>query len=176
MMEQEDIDQSKETPSANESSELKKKEEEYRALNDKYLRALADMENLRKRMSREQAEAIKYSNEKILLELIPVLDNFERALHHSNEKKDFDALVEGLKLTMRECLSMMEKFGVCQIESLGKTFDPTKHHAVSQVISQKHEEGTVVEELRKGYFLNDRTLRPALVSVSKKPAENANEA
>jgi len=153
--------------------EIQKKGGEYQALNDKYLRSIADMDNQRKRMAREQAEAIKYANEKLFQDILPVVDNLERASLHAREKKDFTALIEGLNLTLREFLGVLDKFGIRPVESLGQPFDPARHHAVAQVESSEHEEGVVVEELRKGYLLNDRTLRPALVSVAKKPAAGA---
>jgi len=147
---------------------IEKKEAEYKELHDKYLRALAEMENFRKRVAREQAESIKYANERILSDLLSVVDNIERAIVHSREKKDFDALIDGLNLTMKELHILFEKYGVKGIESVGQPFDPTKHHAVSLVESDTHPENIVVEEFRKGYLLNDRILRPSLVSVAKR--------
>jgi molecular chaperone GrpE len=151
-------------------SELKKKEEEYRALEEKYIRSLAEMENHKKRMNRDLAESIKFANEKVFVEIIPVVDNLERAIHHAGEKSDFNSLVEGLHLILRDFTGLFDKFCVKSIDSTGQLFDPAIHHAVSQVTSEVHEEGMVIEELRKGYSLNNRTLRPALVCVSKKPA------
>ncbi len=147
---------------------LDKKEAECKDLNDKYLRTLAEMENFRKRMVREQSESVKYANEKILCDLLTVIDNIERAVLHSREKKDFDALINGLELTMKEFAGVLEKYGVKCIESAGQTFDPARHHAVSTVESDARQDNTVVEEFRKGYLLNDRILRPSLVSVAKK--------
>ena len=147
---------------------LDKKEAECKDLNDKYLRTLAEMENFRKRMVREQSESVKYANEKILCDLLTVIDNIERAVMHSKEKKDFDVLINGLELTMREFSGVLEKYGVKCIESRGQTFDPAKHHAVSTVEFSAQQDNTVVEEFRKGYLLNDRILRPSLVSVAKK--------
>ena len=147
---------------------LDKKESEYKDLNDRYLRTLAEMENFRKRMLREQTESVKYANEKILCDLLSVIDNIERAILHSKEKKDFNALTDGLDLTMKEFTAVMEKYGVKCIESTGQAFDPTRHHAVSIIESDKHQDNTIVEEFRKGYILNERILRPSLVSVAKK--------
>lgn len=160
-------------PEAGESPEalraiLDKKEAEYKDLHDKYLRALAEMENFRKRVAREQAESVKYANERILSDLLSVVDNIERAILHSREKKDFDALIDGLNLTMKEFNSLFEKYGVKWIESVGQPFDPTRHHAVSLVESETHPDNIIVEEFRKGYLLNDRILRPSLVSVAKR--------
>ena len=147
---------------------LDKKEDECKDLNDKYLRTLAEMENFRKRMIREQSESVRYANEKILCDLLAVIDNVERAVLHSKEKKDFDALINGLELTMKEFAGVLEKYGGKCIESRGQTFDPARHHAVSTVESDAQQDNTVVEEFRKGYLLNDRILRPSLVSVAKK--------
>lgn len=151
---------------------LNKKETDYKELHDKYLRALAEMENFRKRVAREQTESIKYANEQILCDLLTVVDNIERAILHSMERKDFDALIDGLGLTMKEFNSILDKYGVKCIESVGQTFDPTRHHAVAMVEIGGQEDNTVVEEFRKGYILNDRILRPSLVSVAKKKEES----
>ncbi len=154
---------------------LNKKEAEYKELYDKYLRTIAEMENFRKRVAREHAESIKYANEKILCDLLTVIDNIERALLHSKERKDFDALIDGLDLTMKEFNILMEKYGVKCIESTGQPFDPTRHHAVSMVESDAQQDNTIIEEFRKGYTLNDRILRPSLVSVVKKKEETGQQ-
>ena len=151
--------------------ELGKKEAEYKEMNDKYLRALAEMDNFRKRVAREQSESVKFANEKILCDLLSVVDNMERAVLHSREKKDFDVLIDGLELTMKEFNSVFDKYGVKCIESVGQPFDPNRHHAVAIIESESHQDNTIVEEFRKGYVLNDRILRPSLVSVSKKKEE-----
>jgi len=148
--------------------ELGKKEAECKELGDKYLRALAEMDNFRKRVAREQSESVKFANEKILCDLLSVVDNMERAVLHSREKKDFDALIDGLELTMKEFSSVFDKYGVKCIESVGQPFDPNRHHAVAIIESESHQDNTIVEEFRKGYVLNDRILRPSIVSVSKK--------
>lgn len=147
---------------------LQNKEKELGDMKDKYLRTLAEMDNFRKRAARDQTEAIKYANEKLLSDLLSVIDNIERAILHSKEKKDFDALINGLELTIKEFNEVLTKYGVRSIESLGHHFDPSMHHAVSLVETDAHEENTVVEEFRKGYLLNDRVLRPSLVGVAKK--------
>lgn len=147
---------------------LEKKEAECRELQDKYVRALAEMDNFRKRMNREMTDSVKYANEKILGDLLIVIDNMERAITHSREKKDFDSLIDGLELTMKEFKGVFEKNGVQSIESVGQAFDPSKHHAVSMVESDKHEDNIIVEEFRKGYILNDRVLRHSLVGVARK--------
>jgi len=147
---------------------LEKKEAECRELQDKYVRALAEMDNFRKRMNREMNDSVKFANEKILGDLLAVLDNMERAITHSREKKDFDSLLDGLELTMKEFRGVFEKHGVQSVESVGQLFDPSKHHAVSMVESDSHGDNVIVDEFRKGYLLNDRVLRHSLVSVAKK--------
>ena len=147
---------------------LEKKEAECRELQDKYVRTLAEMDNFRKRMNRELNDSVKFANEKILGDLLTVVDNMERAINHSKEKKDFDSLIDGLELTMKEFKGVFEKHGVESIESVGQLFDPSRHHAVSVTESVTHGENIIVEEFRKGYMLNDRVLRHSLVSVAKK--------
>jgi len=147
---------------------LEKKEAECRELQDKYVRTLAEMDNFRKRMNRELNDSVKFANEKILGDLLTVVDNMERAINHSKEKKDFDSLIDGLELTMKEFKGVFEKHGVESIESVGQLFDPSMHHAVSVTESVTHGENIIVEEFRKGYMLNDRVLRHSLVSVAKK--------
>jgi len=147
---------------------LEKKEAECRELQDKYVRALAEMDNFRKRMNREMNDSVKYANEKILGDLLTVVDNMERAITHSKDKNDFDSLIDGLELTMKEFKGVFEKHGVQSIESVGQVFDPSIHHAVSMIESDAHGDNVIVEEFRKGYLLSDRVLRHSLVSVAKK--------
>ena len=99
--------------------------------------------------------------------MLPVLDNLARAIGHAKESKNLDKLIEGLELTQKEFLSVLNKFGVTAIESLGQPFDPAHHQAMLQIETDDQEENTVVEEFQKGYLLHNRVLRPALVSVAK---------
>lgn len=147
---------------------LNKKEAECKEMGDKYLRVLAEMDNYRKRVAREQADSVKYANEKILSDLLTVVDNLDRAIVHSKDKKDFGSLIDGLDLTLKEFRGVMDKYGVKGIETIGETFDPEKHHAVSIVESETHQDNSIVDEFRKGYILNDRVIRHSLVSVAKK--------
>lgn len=147
---------------------LNKKEAECKEMGDKYLRVLAEMDNYRKRVAREQADSVKYANEKILSDLLTVVDNLDRAIVHSKDKKDFDSLIDGLDLTLKEFRGVMDKYGVKGIKTIGETFDPEKHHAVSIVESETHQDNSIVDEFRKGYILNDRVIRHSLVSVAKK--------
>lgn len=154
--------------------EVSKKEEELRKLHDKYLRICADFENYKKRNIKEQMEFAKYANEKILRELLPVIDNLDRAILHSKETRDFKGLIEGVELTYKQFLDSLGRFGVKVVQSIGEPFDPSKHQAMGQIESDKYEENIVIEELQKGYLLEDRILRPALVNISRKKVNNFN--
>jgi molecular chaperone GrpE len=135
---------------------------------DKYLRERADLENYRKRVQKEKEEILKYGNEQIMLEILPSLDSLERAIDHASEESP---IVEGVKLTLSMLLSTLKKFGVTAVETPpGTPFDPAYHQAMTQVESADQEPNTVVDVFQKGYLLNDRLLRPAMVTVAVKPA------
>jgi molecular chaperone GrpE len=139
--------------------------------NNKYLRLYADFENFRKKVIKDKEELVKYANESLLYEFLTVIDNLEMALKHAKENTKADAvesLVTGVDNTLRGLGKMLEKFGLATIEAEGKPFDPTYHHAVSQVERDDLESGMVVEAFRKGYQFKDKVLRPTMVSVSKK--------
>ena len=150
--------------------ELGKKEDELKAVQDKYLRAIAEMENHKRRAARDQIEQIRYSNEKLLREMLPVLDNLERALAHGAAGKEAGGWTQGVELTYRQCLDVLKKFGVSPITSVGEPFDPGRHQAVTQIETDAQPENHVAEELQKGYFFHDRILRPAMVAVARKPS------
>jgi molecular chaperone GrpE len=145
-------------------------EAELAELRDKYLRLYADFENYKKRMHKDREELIKYCNESIFYEILPVIDNLELALGHVGDDVS-GGLVQGVQITLREFQRVMEKFGLIAIEATGKRFDPSVHHAMSQVIRSDVEDKTVIEEFRKGYMFGDKVLRPSLVAVSKMPDE-----
>lgn len=142
--------------------------EEVEQLRDKWMRAVADLENFKKRSTREREDYCKYASEELLREMLPVVDNLQRALNHTGDHERKEALREGIQMTLKQFLSVMEKFGVAQIQALNEPFDPSRHEAVMQVESQDHQPNTVVQELERGYLLHDRLLRPAKVVVSKK--------
>ena len=145
------------------------KEAEARNNWDKFLRERADLENYRKRVQREKEEILKYGNESLILEILPVIDNVERALSHASEEPHV-AIIEGIRLTHAMLLSTLKKFGVTPIETAqGCPFDPSFHQAMHQVASSEFPPNSVVEELQRGYMINDRLLRPALVSVAAQP-------
>ncbi|MEK6583183.1 MAG: nucleotide exchange factor GrpE [Nitrospirota bacterium] len=156
-------------------------DEELNDQKDKYLRLYAEFENYKKRVARDKEELVKYGNESLLYELLPVLDNLEMALKHaSNDVDDVSAeyqprmagLVQGVEITLREFLKVIDKFGLTPIIAINRIFDPSLHHAMTQVERDDVDEHTVVEEFRKGYMLRDKVLRPSLVAVSKKPVNS----
>ena len=139
---------------------------------DHYLRARADLDNFRKRAQREKEDLLKFSNETILRELLPVIDNLERALQHA--ATDGEAgLLQGVELTLGQFGKVLEKFNVVAIEAVGELFDPARHEAMGQIESAEQPPNTVVQLLQKGYLLNDRLLRPAMVLIAKAPAAPA---
>ncbi|GFO53021.1 protein GrpE [Geomonas sp. Red276] len=135
---------------------------------DKYLRERADLENYRKRVQKEKEEILKYGNENFILEILPALDNLERAVSHAED--DSSAVIQGVKITLAMFVSTLKKFGVTPIETpAGAPFDPAFHQAMSQVETADQAPNTVVTELQKGYLLNERLLRPAMVTVAVAP-------
>lgn len=154
-----------EDPLAQLREQLAAKEAEARDNWDRFVRERADLENYRKRVNREKEELLNYGTKSLIEEILPVVDNLERALAHASED-GLVALVEGIRMTHGMLLSALGKFGVSPVESAGAPFDPAFHQAMAQVPSEQHPPNTVVEEYQKGYMLKDRLLRPAMVSVS----------
>lgn len=146
------------------------------ALNDikmhqeQYLRTLADMENLRKRTQRDKEELAKFANENILREILPVIDNLERAVDHAEQAETNDGLFEGVQMTLTQFSQLLTKFGVESVDAIGQPFDPAYHQAMGQLESDEHPVNTVVQQMQKGYQLNNRLLRPAFVMLAKAPA------
>jgi molecular chaperone GrpE len=143
-------------------------EAELSEVQEQLLRTAADAENFKKRLQREKEEQTRYANESLMRELLPAIDNLERALEHSRSESDQGSLVEGLNMTLKGFLGTLARFGCTQVEAEGKPFDPNFHEAVSQEDSADHEPNTVLNELQKGYMLKERLLRPAMVLVSKR--------
>jgi molecular chaperone GrpE len=136
---------------------------------DKYLRAVAELDNYRKRADKEKSDAITFANEKLIEEMIPVIDNFDRALAHASGEDSLEALKQGIGLISGQMAALIRKFGIQEIKAAGEKFDPSMHHAISEEDSATAEPGTVVKEFQKGYLLKGRLLRPAMVAVSRKP-------
>ncbi len=146
---------------------LEKAEEEAKENFNRFLRVSAEFENYKKRTTREMTEFRKYANESIIKELLPVLDNLERAIASSSEEKDAEVcIIEGVEMTHKEILKIFGKFNVMPVEAIGQPFDPNFHQAVMQEESDEYPENTVLRELQKGYLMHDRLIRPAMVVVS----------
>ena len=160
---------SEETKNEDLASLLKGKEEELQKEHDRLLRTLAEHENYKKRMARERADFLKFGNESLIKELLPVLDNLELSLEHARNATNANAITEGIELVKKEFLRKLEKFGLSAISARGEKFDPNRHEAAAQIETAEHPGDTVVDEFQKGYFLHDRLLRPARVSVAKTP-------
>jgi molecular chaperone GrpE len=149
--------------------QLQAKELEAKENYDRFLRQAAELENFKKRMAREKGEAIRYANELLIKDLLPVLDNLERAVESAKGGGNGEPLLEGIEMVRKKFLEVLNKHGVTQISAVGETFDPEKHEAIAQVESKEQEPNAVIEEHHKGYYLLDRLLRPAQVSVAKVP-------
>jgi len=147
---------------------LKAKEKEAADNYDKYLRTAAELDNYRKRAAREKIDAIKYGNENLLRDLLPMVDSLDRAIEHASTSSDFKAFTEGLKLIQNQLACYLEKYGVTKVDCQDRDFDPNVHEAMMKVESDQHEDNKVVCEFEKGYLLNGRLLRPAKVSVCKR--------
>ncbi|MEO6666339.1 MAG: nucleotide exchange factor GrpE [Nitrospiria bacterium] len=137
---------------------------------DRHLRLYAEFENYKKRTQRDQMDYVKYAAEKVLKELLPVADNLERAIAHARSVQADQTILDGLDLIGRQFRDALQKSGAEPITALGQPFDPAIHQALAQVESTEHEPDTVVEEAQRGYLLHGRILRPALVTVARRPA------
>ena len=155
------------------TDQLLEKDEKLHVLNDKYLRLAAEFDNYKRRVQRDQQDTIRFANEKLFKDLLPTLDNLERALQSGREQDRIEGLLEGVDLTYKHFLDTLQKMGIKQVSSVGEVFDPAKHQAVGQVESTTIPENVIVDEYQKGYFVHDRILRPAMVTVAKtKEADN----
>lgn len=132
-----------------------------------YLRSQADLENMKKRHQKEKKDWQRFANEQLIKEILPVLDNLETALCHTSEGKCVTALQEGVELTLKGLHDALERAGVQQVRAEGEDFDPCFHEAISMQEDPNLSAGKVLQELQKGYVLNDRLIRPALVVVNK---------
>ncbi len=148
---------------------LDEKEEELKTLHDKLLRSQAEFENYKKRMTKETSDLMKYANEEIIKELLHTVDNLERAIQHAKESDKSENITEGIDIILKQLFKSLERFGVSGFVSVGEKFDPNKHEAVIQMESAEHEPNTIIAESQKGYFLRERLLRPALVTVTRTP-------
>lgn len=148
-------------------TQLLDKADEIEAVNDKYLRLAAEFENYKRRVQRDQRDTLRFANEKLLRDMLPTLDNLERAIQSGRNQDNVDGILKGIDLTYKHFIETLQKIGVTQVSSVGEIFDPAKHQAVGHVESSSVPENAIVEEYQKGYFLHDRILRPAMVTVAK---------
>ena len=148
-------------------AQLAEKDKEIAELKDKYLRTLADSENVRKRVRQQSEESIRIQREAILRDILPIIDNLERALDAARKGTDVKVVVDGVEMTVKALIDFLRAQGVTPIQSVGQAFDPNRHEAADHVESQVHPPNTVVDEFHRGYLIGDRTLRPARVSVAK---------
>ena len=141
----------------------KKSQENY----DLYMRTYAEMENIKRRGIKERQELSKYANESLIKEILPVIDNLQKAISHAQNDKNPSGLVEGIELTLDGLMATLEKAGLKEVEAEGRPFDPNFHEAISKQIDDKVAPGHVMTELQKGYVLNGRLIRPSMVVISE---------
>lgn len=146
---------------------IKEREEEVKDMRDKYLRALADMDNYRKRMERELDSFRQYAQVEFFNRIIPVLDSFERAIDGAQVENDYAKYAQGIEIIYRQLKDALRSMGLEDFSSLGEAFDPSRHEAVASVVNDEKPENTVVEEISKGYMVRERVIKPAKVLVSK---------
>ncbi len=157
------------------AEKLKSKEQEARENYDRLLRVSAEVENYKKRASREMDEFRKFSNQSLIKEMLSVVDNLELAMKSTNGHKTIDkGLLDGLEMTHKKILKVFEKFNVKPISAKGQPFDPTFHEAVMQEETDEYPDNTVINELQKGYLIHDRLLRPSMVVVAKSKEKKDN--
>jgi molecular chaperone GrpE len=140
---------------------------------DKFVRLQAETDNFRKRLSREKEEFSQYANERLFKELLPIFDNFERALE--DPSSDIKSFKEGLEMILKQFSSFLEKEKVEPIEAIGKKFNPMIHEVLTSEESSEHEENTIISQFIKGYMINNRVIRPSQVVISKKPSVELEE-
>jgi molecular chaperone GrpE len=135
---------------------------------DKMLRAYAELENTKKRLHKEKDEFVRFANEGLILRLLPIVDNFDRALASVKHTEETDAVLSGIRMVQKELHSLFKDHGVEEVEAVGRKFDPHFHEAIAVVETDDHPDDTVLEEIQRGYTLNGRLMRPSIVKVSKK--------
>lgn len=137
---------------------------------DLYIRSQAEIDNLKKRYQKEQQGLVKFANESLIKQLLPVVDNLEKAITHSQDEDSIEAIREGVDLTLKGLMDILQKAGVETVEAVGEQFDPNFHEAVSEMADDGIKPGAVIKDLQKGYTLHQRLIRPSMVIVNKKTA------
>ena len=156
------------------TQKVKELQEESEKNYDQYLRAQAEIDNILKRNKREKEEWVKYSNETLIKEILPVVDNLEKAMSHSNDENSLHALREGVELILKGLKDTLAKSGLEEVKTKGEPFDPCFHHAVSEQYDENYENGVIIDVLQKGYTLNQRLIRPAMVVLNKDKSSGEN--
>ncbi|MET3940679.1 molecular chaperone GrpE [Paenibacillus sp. PvP094] len=146
--------------------ELGRLKAEVEETQQRFVRAQADFDNFRRRTQKEKEELAKYASMKLVTELVPVIDNFERAMATVPEGTESESFSKGIQMIFRQLETVLNNEGLTAMDTVGQPFNPEFHQAIMQVESDEYEEGTVVEEVQKGYMLKDKVLRPAMVKVS----------
>jgi molecular chaperone GrpE len=162
-----------EPDAASPHAEIESLRREVQDKQDRLLRALAETDNVRRRAQRDREDYVKYANESLLRDLVPVLDNLDRALAAGRVAAGAGNVVEGVELIQRELLRVLERAGLTRYSAVGQPFDPARHEAIARVVSGEAAPDTVVQETAPGYLLHGRVLRPALVAVAAAPDEDA---
>lgn len=150
-----------------ENSSEQTPEEKYNELNDKFLRLYAEFDNYRRRTNKEKVELIANANEKLLLDLIPTIDDFERAIVNNEKVEDIEAIKEGFVLIYNKFRSALEAKGLKQMQAKGEAFDSDLHEAIANVPGDESQKGKVIDDVEKGYFLNEKVIRFAKVVVGQ---------
>lgn len=150
-------------------AELAKLREERDRIKDQLLRTAADFDNFRKRTQKDLVEEKRRAKEDVVRELLPVIDNLERALAASATASDVNAIVEGVKMVLKLFEDQASRLGLAKVKSVGERFDPAVHDAIQQVETDEHPPGTVIAEVVAGFRLGDKLVRPAMVVVARKP-------
>lgn len=147
---------------------LKARADERDAFYDKYVRAHAEFENVRKRLEKDKNDFVKYANEGMMIQFLPIIDNLEMAEKHIKEAKDFDAVSKGVDMIQAQIQAFLKDIGLEKVKTVGEKFDPHIHEAVETEESKEKDDGLISAELKPGYRLNGRLLRPAMVKIVKK--------
>lgn len=152
---------------ASEAVAAKRLEREVAELKEQYVRQLADLENTRKRLARDQAELSRFAAEHVIRELLPIVDSLDQALVAVDQRAQSDAVVKGVHLIYRQLLGLLEKQGVVRIPTVGEPFDPHRHEAVAEIVADGQAPQAIVEEVQVGYTMHGKVIRPAMVKVAK---------
>lgn len=160
------VNQEEQAVDMKDNSELSKLQAELEEQQQRVLRTQADFDNFRRRTQKEKEDLAKYASSLLITELLPVIDNFERALSTGTDNPEVSSYAKGVEMIFRQLEGVLKAEGLEEMNSVGQPFNPEYHQAIMQVESDEYEEGIVVEEVQKGYKLKDRVLRPAMVKVS----------